>query len=230
MKFNFNQKLMVALCGAFLWATAPALAECTYEQVIEGENLQIGTMLTWSTSFENESEVFIIEKSIDGIDFEEVGNVKAAGDSDEIRSYNFLDIMAKSPRIFYRLKQVDVDGAFSHTDIVTVNRQFENNFMVARMSAVATQGTFELTFDSFKDGEMSYTLASVRGEVVLEDKMLVVNGLNELNVDLTDQRSGSYKLTMNMADETEVIVLKKVDDEIKQKPNMASTRKIGSKN
>lgn len=213
------------MCGTLLM-TSSVQADCVYEQVVEGENLQIGTMLTWSTSFENETSVFIVEKSEDGVDFENVGNVKAAGDSDELKNYNFLDIMAKSPRTFYRLKQVDNDGSFSFTDIVTVNRQFENNFMVARMSAVATQGAFELTIDSFTEGELNYSLTSIRGELVLEDKKLIINGLNDLNLDLTDQREGLYKLSLAMGEETETIVLKKVDDELKKKPNMASTKKM----
>lgn len=213
------------LCGTLLTNTS-VQAACSYEQLVEGENLQIGTMLTWSTSFESETAVFIIEKSEDGVQFEEVGNVSAAGDSDELSKYNFLDIMAKSPRTFYRLKQVDRDASFSYTDIAMVNRKFENNFMVARMSAVATQGAFSLTLDSFEDGEMTYHLKSIRGEEILTDKMLIVNGLNDLEVDLTDQRAGMYKLSLTMGNEVETIVLKKVDDELKKKTNMASTKKI----
>ncbi|MFK7931897.1 MAG: hypothetical protein AB8G22_00215 [Saprospiraceae bacterium] len=203
-----------------------ANAGCVYEQVVEGENLQIGTMLTWSTSFEDETSVFIVEKSVDGIEFEEIGNVNAAGDSDDLKDYNFLDIMAKSSRIFYRLKQVDNDATFSYTDIVTVNLKYQNNFMIARMSAIATQGEFAVTIDSFEDGEMTYSLNSVRGEQILEDKMLIINGLNDLEVDLKDQRVGLYKLSLEMGDEIETIVLKKIDDELKKKTNMASSKKL----
>lgn len=228
MKHNF--RLLAFLCGTLLFNIA-AKADCVYEQVVEGENLQIGTMLTWSTSFEDETSVFIIEKSEDGVQFEEIGNVSAAGDSDELKSYNFLDIMAKSPRTFYRLKQVDNDASFSYTDIVTINRQFQNNFMVARMSAVATQGAFSVTIDSFEDGEMEYSLTSIRGEQILTDQMLVVGGLNDLDIDLADQRAGLYKLSLAMGEEVETIVLKKVDDELKKKANMASTKDLnGSKN
>lgn len=220
-----QQKLFMFI-AAFCFVGFQTQAACVYEQVIEGENLQIGTMLTWSTNFEDENDIFIIEKSENGTDFEDIGNVKAAGDSEDLKNYNFLDIMAKSNQAYYRLKQVNIDGSSSHSDIVTVSKKFDNNFMVARMSAIATTNLFELTFDSFVDGSLNYTITSIKGEVILENQLSVSNGLNELTIDLEDQREGIYKLALNMGQETETIVLKKVEDEIKKKPNVASTRKL----
>ena len=201
------------------------MADCVYERVIEGENLQIGTMLTWSTAFEEDSQLFLIEKSVDGTTFESIGNVDAAGKSKAIKNYNFLDIMTKTDRAYYRLKQVDTDGSFSYSDILTVNRKFKNNFIVTRMSAIATQTTFELTLDSFVEGAMSYTVASIKGEVLLEESLMLENGLNEISIDLKDQKEGIYKLSLSYGEEAETIVLKKVADEIASKPNVVSTRK-----
>lgn len=221
---SYFTKVLSVLAFGVLFSTQLA-ADCVYEQVIEGENLQIGTMLTWSTAFEEDSKVFLIEKSEDGATFESIGNVDAAGESEDVKSYNFLDIMAKADRTYYRLKQIDTDGSFSYSDILTINRKFENNFMVARMSAVATQDIFELTLDSFVEGEMNYSVASIKGEVILEDRFALENGLNEITINLEDQKEGIYKLSLAYGDEAETIVLRKVADEIKSKPNVASTKK-----
>lgn len=200
-------------------------ASCVYEQAVKGENLQIGTMLTWSTSFEENNSMFVIEKSEDGVNFAGVGTVKGAGDADTEKQYNFLDVMANAEKILYRLKQVDFDGSFSYSEVVSVKREFKNDFMVARMSSVTTTNTFAVTIDAMKDGEMNYNLANLKGEKILEDNMLLVNGLNNLQVDLTDQREGIYKLNMEMDGESETLVVKKVLDEITKKQNMASKGK-----
>jgi hypothetical protein len=223
---SLKQQKLFTLAVVMCFVGFQTKAACVYEQVIDGENLQIGTMLTWSTNFEDENEIFIIEKSENGTEFENIGNVKAAGDSQNLKNYNFLDIMAKSDRAYYRLMQVNTDGSSSYSDIVTVSKKFDNNFMVARMSAIATTNLFELTFDSFVDGSMNYSLTSIKGEVILENQLSVYNGLNELTIDLEDQKEGIFKLALNMGEETETIVLKKVADEIKKKPNVASTRKL----
>ncbi len=210
---------------ALSFTATSAFASCIYEQPIKGENLQIGTMLTWSTSFEENNSMFIVEKSEDGVNFSGAGSVKAAGDTDEEKQYNYLDVMANSEKTMYRLKQVDFDGSFSFSDIVTITREFKNDFMVARMSSVTTTNLFEVTIDALKDGEMNYNVANLKGELMFEDNMLVANGLNDLSIDLTDQNEGIYKLNLEMDGEKETLVVKKVMDEITKKQNVASKDK-----
>jgi len=203
-----------------------ANAACSYEQLVEGENLQIGTMLTWATNFEENNAMFVVEKSEDGMEFMNVGSVEGSGDSEDMKEYNFLDVMASAETTFYRLKQVDFDGSFSYSEITTIRQKFKNNFMVARMTNVATQDLFEVTVDAFKQGELTYELANWKKESVLTDKMLVVNGLNNISVDLIDQKEGIYKLNLSMDGEEETLVIKKVADEIKSKANVASKAKL----
>lgn len=222
------QKTLTTLTALslLLFTSTSVSASCIYEQAIKGENLQIGTMLTWSTSFEENNSMFIVEKSEDGVNFAGAGSVKAGGDMDEEKQYNYLDVMATSEKTMYRLKQVDFDGSFSFSEIVTVAREFKNDFMVARMSSVTTTDVFEVTIDALKYGEMNYNVANLKGELMFEDNMLVINGLNELNIDLTDQNEGIYKLNLEMDGEKETLVVKKVMDEIAKKQNVASKGKV----
>lgn len=224
MKTAKNLQITFTILVTILFAQF-SFAECIFEQNIQGENLQIGTMLTWSTAFEENNAMFIIEKSIDGSEFAEIGSVKGAGDSEDVREYNFLDVMSNEPKTFYRLRQVDIDGAFSFSEVLAINQVFKNNFMVARMSAIATTDVFDVTIDAIEDGNLKYGLTNWKGETVLEDQMIVINGLNDLSIDLTDQKEGIYKLNLSMDSEMETLVLKKVADEITKKSNMASKNK-----
>lgn len=217
--------LATCLLSSAAWVNT-ASAACSYEQLVEGENLQIGTMLTWATSFESNNAMFVVEKSEDGVEFMNIGSVEGYGDSEKIKEYNFLDVMANSENTFYRLKQVDFDGSFSYSEVSVIRQKFKNNFMVARMSNVATKDFFEVTIDAFQQGELSYEVTNWKKESIFQDKMLVVNGLNELSIDLTDQKEGIYKLNLLMDGEEETLVLKKVADEIKSKANVASKAKL----
>lgn len=208
------------------FGVANAGATCIYEQSLAGENLQVGTMLTWSTAYEEDNALFVVEKSEDGNTFADIGTLEAAGTSEDVRDYNFLDVLANAERSYYRLKQVDVDGGFSYTEVVTVPQVYTNNFMVARMSNVATQDVFELTFDSTVEGDMVYAVSNLRGEEVLRDELMVVKGLNDVSVDLSSQEEGIYKLALTLGDETETLVLKRVTDEIARRPNVASSERV----
>ena len=219
-----TKSLLITAAVAMLAGSANA--SCIYEQSLEGQNLQVGTMLTWSTAFEEDNAIFIVEKSEDGANFGNIGTIEGAGDSEDLKEYNFLDIMATAERTYYRLKQVDEDGSFSYTDVVSVPQVFTNNFMVARMSNVATQDVFDLTIDSMVDGDMSYSLSNLRGEEVFADQLMVVAGLNDISLDLSSHEEGIYKLALTLEDEVETLVIKRVTDEIARKPNVASSRGI----
>jgi len=78
-------------------------------------------LLTWTTSFEANASSFDIQRSNNGKNWEILGDVKAAGESRENRSYSFSD---KSPLVngnnFYRLKMIDLDGTYAFSTIRTL--------------------------------------------------------------------------------------------------------------
>lgn len=68
------------------------------------------TNLTWETSSESNSDYFLIERSVDGIQFESIGKRLAAGESDHLIAYNFSDESPILGTNYYRLQQVDQNG------------------------------------------------------------------------------------------------------------------------
>lgn len=76
--------------------------------------------LTWSTVNEINTSVFVVQRSTDGVNFEDVETQTAAGNSSTLLNYYFNE-PALSGTTHYRLKQVDVDGAYGYTNIVTIN-------------------------------------------------------------------------------------------------------------
>ena len=86
----------------------------------KGQATEQGALLTWETLAEESNAYFTIEKSRDGVHFEELTRVKGAGDSDVPLQYKHLD---KNPYklTYYRLRQTDYDGTSEVFNIVTVS-------------------------------------------------------------------------------------------------------------
>lgn len=77
-----------------------------------------GVMLEWKTASELNNEFFAVQRSFDGVFFEQIGTVAGKGNSTTGHSYTFLDEHPWPGVTFYRLKQVDTDGAFDYSNIV----------------------------------------------------------------------------------------------------------------
>lgn len=68
-------------------------------------------VVKWSTATETNSSHFVVERSDDGVIFNQLGNVQAAGNSSSLLSYSYTDYSSINDKTtYYRLTQVDLDG------------------------------------------------------------------------------------------------------------------------
>ncbi len=77
--------------------------------------------LSWSTASEKDNAYFEIERSNTGTKFESIGKVQGAGTTVETQYYTFSDLNPSTTLNYYRLKQVDIDGTFEYSSIVSIN-------------------------------------------------------------------------------------------------------------
>lgn len=73
--------------------------------------------LSWTTATEVGSDYFDVERSTDGIAFAPIGRVAAAGTSLHTEEYRFDDENGLAGRNFYRLRQVDLDGQTTFSEV-----------------------------------------------------------------------------------------------------------------
>ena len=87
----------------------------------EGELRNDEIVLTWITVSELNNYGFEIQKSIDNINWQKIGFVSGRGTSTEINYYDFNDQIKGNGRIYYRLKQIDYDGSFTYSKVISVS-------------------------------------------------------------------------------------------------------------
>jgi len=78
-----------------------------------------GAKIEWITASEFNNDYFSVERSIDGYNFEEIGKVIGAGNSNEIKMYSFVDENLQQDFYYYRLKQTDYDYKESYGEVLT---------------------------------------------------------------------------------------------------------------
>jgi Secretion system C-terminal sorting domain len=112
--------------------------ELTYFQ---GKNNQTHNLLTWQTASETHNSHFDIERSNDKLTFENIGQVKGNGSTQQPINYSFTDTKPNTLN-YYRLKQVDFDGKERFSHIVSL--QNSKNSVKIYPSVSSTFLTVEL--------------------------------------------------------------------------------------
>ena len=97
-------------------------------QLISFSGIQKGAFieLMWKTASEINNDHFEIERSIDGKNFEQMTNVKGKGNTVSENDYSFIDnigmlIQNNINIIYYRLKQIDMNGNMNKGKIISIN-------------------------------------------------------------------------------------------------------------
>lgn len=80
--------------------------------------------VSWATSAEWNSVYFDIQRSVDGIQFTNIGRVNAAGNSNTLKQYLWNDasaLLQSSSTLFYRLALYDKDGLSGFSKVARIN-------------------------------------------------------------------------------------------------------------
>ncbi len=142
--------------------------------------------LNWATELEINNELFTIERSIDGVEFEEVFNVAGAGNSVQTLYYTATDLNPLEGVSYYRLKQTDFDGAFEYSDLVTVNNVAETVIDINIYPNPVTESTFIIDLGSGTFNANDDVMGTAR----------VINMLGEMITMQTVSSTGSSKVTL----------------------------------
>jgi hypothetical protein len=85
-----------------------------------GEQVEDAVQLSWSTASELNNDYMLIERSADGLDFNEIGRIKGKGTTLEPQQYGFTDHFPLQGWNYYRLIQVDYDGSMEYHPVIVV--------------------------------------------------------------------------------------------------------------
>ena len=94
-----------------------------------GKTVVKNNILDWATTNEQNSKKFDVERSLNGTSFSRIGYVNAAGNSNQTNTYQYTDYdidRLNSTIMYYRLKQIDIDGKFKYSQIVRLNYKEKN--------------------------------------------------------------------------------------------------------
>jgi RHS repeat-associated protein len=168
-----------------------------------GKTVEKDNILEWSTSSEQNSKSFEVERSFTGNNFSKIANVNAAGNSSTQKNYEYTDAKIdklNSTVMYYRLKQIDLDNSFKYSNIVRLNYN-DKKVVPSIVYPNPTQGIISI---SFGDASVLGTLAilsDANGRLLQQIKITA----NTQSFDLSGYTNGIYFIQLKNKEVLKII-------------------------
>ncbi|MFM7023396.1 MAG: hypothetical protein ACKOXB_10485 [Flavobacteriales bacterium] len=120
------------------------------------------TVLSWSTASEINNDYFSVQRSSDGTNWLQIGTVSGAGNSNALLNYSFADELPGEGVNYYKIVQVDFDGASSASPVKHITMKGADLF--ALKSNCIENSTLQM--DLKGENEILLTVTDVIGRVV----------------------------------------------------------------
>jgi len=150
-----------------------------------------GIRLQWSTSSENRSAYFEIQRSYDGRSrWEAIGGRAAAGQSGTLIQYEWMAPMEE--RAYYRIRQVDQDGREQFSDV----REKSCTQPAADIQVYPNPADQELLIRLLVDKPVraSLQIINAQGQVVRRVSARLSTGNQQIRIDVSDLPAGRYHI------------------------------------
>jgi len=155
-----------------------------------------GVLLEWETATETNNAFFQVERSLNGKAFDAISKVEGVGNSDITQSYQWLDENPRSGINYYRLKQVDFDGAFEYHPIVSVDMGPIKEASL-QLFPNPSIDKVNILLPSTVEGEADILLYNAVGQLVKTTSIDLVQGNNNTELDIRKLPKGRYTMLVH---------------------------------
>jgi hypothetical protein len=151
--------------------------------------------LRWVTVQEVNNSGFQVQRSTDGLNYQSIGFVSSqaiGGNSQAQLKYSFTDANPAGIKHYYRLRQVDIDGRSSLSNILLLQGEKPTTFEINSVFPNPSSGQITLLLSSPANENIRIRLFDVSGRVIETRQVNVLTGNNSIPFDLSKQAKGQY--------------------------------------
>jgi len=164
-------------------------------------------LLTWNTASEVNNDYFAVERSVDGNDFDVIGTRKGEGNSSTIHSYDFVDnqfpaLNSGAQTLYYRLKQIDYDGHFTYSPIVSIEPK---GVLSITPNPVIAGQTLQISYQHTAAESVNIRISNAMGVTVCNKMIVYPAGVDVSMVNTTEALTkGVYFIELSSGDKNEI--------------------------
>jgi len=151
--------------------------------------------ITWKTFSEINNDYFVIEKSYDNNLFVELGNIPGNLNSNTIQNYSVIDLDLAP--CYYRIKQFDVDGTETISNVIFSDCSEENQ---ANLYYFQKEEELILVLESFPNKKFNILFYNSHGQSVFNDIIYPENIKTNYKLNRNYMSAGAYYVSIYNSD------------------------------
>ncbi|MFI5205258.1 MAG: hypothetical protein ACHQF2_12240 [Flavobacteriales bacterium] len=156
-----------------------------------GHQKNTAVELEWSTASEVNNAFFEIERSTDREIFTTIGKIQSKGNSNSLTSYSHTDLSPQAGTMYYRLKQVDLNGTVSYSDILPVEYN-DNPVNPIELSSSFDTENLIVHIKSDEARTVKLEIYDATGKQVLNKNYILAEGKNKVTLPAGSMPATSY--------------------------------------
>jgi len=171
-------------------------------EAVCGENKK--TKLKWSAASQRNNDFFEIQRSADGENFESIGKIKGAGTSDKAIDYSYTDELPVPGIIYYRIKQVDLDGTYKYFESIFAKDCFNKSSKITVYPNPANE-ELSVNYTALNDEPVNIEIIDMLGKILMDKQFISSAEENLFKIKVDNLNKGFYFLKINTATNQENI-------------------------
>lgn len=164
-------------------------------EAVENKFIQV----SWATALEINNNGFEVLRSTDGVNFSYIGWVDGHDNSTVVNNYTFDDYnVAPNVVYYYKLRQVDNDGASEETYIVSAVITSGDVFVISDLMPNPTRDISKFTITTSTKGNIDVKVFDNIGRLVIGNQPYnLTEGQNDIYVNASNFAAGTYNIVIS---------------------------------
>ena len=166
--------------------------------------------LDWTTASEKNNAYFDVERSVDGIMFQAIGQVAGYGNSTTPHEYSLTDPRVAQygvPTLYYRLRQVDGDGKSAYSPIRSVQVEAASTLLISAWPNPSAGEAPHIRIEQPTESPLTATLTDATGRHLAEYRTSELRSEDVFADKAAALPSGVYLLRVTTAGTSRVLKL-----------------------
>lgn len=158
--------------------------------------------INWQTASETNNNYFTLEKSIDGINWQEFAQIKSKSADNTGNYYTYTDSEISTTDVYYRLKQTDYNNEYKYFKTIKVSSSIESE-LTFFPNPVKDEVTFLIDEDS------KIEIYTIQGSLI--STIYNTNNEGPFKLNTSDLIEGNYLFKVSTENTIQTVLIKKTN-------------------